>query len=282
MHEANASRTAYRVAIRRAEHQILDQPLILRDPVAMRILEPDARAKIRHGVVTRTQRLTLSFRAFMVVRSRFAEDELAKAVASGIRQYVILGAGLDTFAYRNPHPDLQVFEVDHPATQAWKHERLAAGNIHIPASTSFVPADFERHSLAEELAASSFDPHAPAFFSWLGVTPYLTDRAFAQTMEFVASMPPPSGIALDYSIPRSSLNPREQMALDALTARVAHAGEPLRLFFDPAELDARLRNLGFSYIEDLGRDEMNARYTSGRTDRLRVKGNLAHLLLARV
>lgn len=282
MHETTASRTAYRVAIRRAEHQVLDHPPVFEDPVALRIIGPEARAKIRTGIITRTQRLTLSFRAFMAVRSRFAEDELAKAVASGVRQYVILGAGLDTFAYRNPHSGLRVFEVDHPATQAWKHERLAEGNIDIPPSTTFVPADFERNSLADELAASSFDPQAPAFFSWLGVTPYLTDRAFDQTMAFVASLPALSGIALDYSVPRTMLNPTEQMALDALTARVAHAGEPLQLFLDPTELSARLRGMGFRYIEDLGRDQMNARFTADRTDRLRVKGNLAHLLLARV
>src|SRR5205085_1676970 len=130
-------------------------------------IAPDWAAKIRPGVVNRNQRLTLSFRAYMAVRSRFAEEELARAVAAGVRQYVVLGAGLDTFAYRNPWPDLKVYEVDHPATQAWKHERLAQGDIAVPANMAFVPADFERHSLAEELGQSSFNPTAPAFFSWL-------------------------------------------------------------------------------------------------------------------
>jgi O-methyltransferase involved in polyketide biosynthesis len=145
---------------------------------------------------------------------------------------------------------------------------------------AFVAADFERHSLAEELAASTFDPAAPAFFSWLGVTPYLTDRAFMETMTFVASMASRSAIAFDYSVPRAILNPVEQMALDALTSRVAHAGEPFQLDFHPAELHERLQRLGFLHIEDLGRDAMNARYFANRLDRLRVKGNLAHLLLA--
>lgn len=277
-----ASRTAHRVAVRRAEHQVLDFPRIFDDPLALRIIEPESLAKIRPGHVNRKQRLTKSFRAFMALRSRWAEDELAKAVQMGIRQYVILGAGLDTFAYRNPYPDLQVFEVDHPATQAWKLERLAGAGIPIPPGVQFVPAHFERETVAEALAATEFRPDKPAFFAWLGVTPYLTDRAFEETMRFVAARPHGSGVAFDYAIPRTHLNPVESMALDALSLHVKNAGEPFQLFFEPPVMLARLLGMGFHTIEDLGRDEMNARYYVGRGDALRVKGNLARLVRAMV
>ena len=277
-----ASRTAHRVAVRRAEHQVLDFPRIFDDPLSLRIIEPESLAKIRPGHVNRKQRLTKSFRAFMAVRSRWAEDELAKAVRQGIRQYLILGAGLDTFSCRSPYPDLQVYEVDHPATQAWKLERLAGAGIPIPPGVRFVPVHFERQSLAEALAAAAFRPDEPAFFAWLGVTPYLTDRAFEETMRFVAARPAGSGIAFDYAIPRTHLNPVETMALDALSLHVKNAGEPFQLFFEPAVMHARLLEMGCHSLEDLGRDQMNARYCAGRADGLRVKGNLARLVRAAV
>lgn len=282
MLDSVASRTAHRVAVRRAEHQVLDTPRIFEDPLSLRIIEPESRAKIQPGRVNRKQRLTKSFRAYMALRSRWAEDELAKAVGQGIHQYVILGAGLDTFAYRNPHEGLKVFEVDHPATQAWKTQRLAEEGIPVPESVRFVPAHFERETLAEELAGTDFHPNEPAFFAWLGVTPYLTDRAFEETLRFVAACPVGSGIAFDYQIPRTSLNPMESMALDALSLHVANAGEPFQLFFEPEPLQARLLTMGFHSLEDLGRDQMNARYYAGRADALRVKGNLARLMRASV
>jgi methyltransferase (TIGR00027 family) len=236
------------------------------------------------GKMTRQQRLSPSFRAFMAVRSRYAEDELAKAAVRDVRQYVVLGAGLDTFAYRNPYltAGLRVFEVDYPATQAWKRERLDAAGIAVPPDVVFVGADFERQTVADALRTVDFRFDEPAFFSWLGVVPYLTDRAFEETMGFIASMPMGSGIVLDYAIPRHALNSVERLALDALSKRVAAAGEPFQLFFDPDVLGLRLREMGFAYLEDLGRDQMNARYFAGRKDRLRVKGNLAHLLSAQV
>ena len=112
-------------------------------------------------------------RAFFVMRSRFAEDALAAAVSEGVRQYVVLGAGFDTFAYRNPFPELRVFEVDHPDTQAIKRQRLADGGIEIPSSLTFVPIDFTTTKLDDALRAAGFDETKPGFFSWLGVVPYL-------------------------------------------------------------------------------------------------------------
>ena len=284
MQDSVASRTALRVAIRRAEHQVIDLPPVFQDPLSLRIIGLEERAKIVPGVVTRQQRLNVSFRAFMAVRSRFAEDELAAAVARGVRQYVVLGAGLDTFAYRNPFvaSGLRVYEVDHPATQAWKREQLHAAEIAIPATAVHVAANFERQTLTEALAATNFRFDRPAFFSWLGVVQYLTDRAFDDTMRSVSSMPTGSGIAIDYAVRRSLLNEKERIALDALSARVARMGEPFRLFFDPGQLADRLRGMGLCKIEDLGREQMNARYCADRTDGFKVKGNLGRLLRAEV
>jgi methyltransferase (TIGR00027 family) len=273
-----------RVAIRRAAHQILDRPLILDDPLAIRIIsgEPgsDEASKLPRDSKSEDA-AARGMRAFMAVRSRFAEDELAKAVAGGITQYVVLGAGLDTFAYRNPHAGLHVFEVDHPATQQWKRELLQTAGIEVPEGAVFVPVDFERETLSVGLERSGFDLRKPAFFSWLGVVPYLSERAFEDTLNFIAALPKPSGVVFDYGVARSALNWRERLVLDALAARVAAAGEPFRLFFEPEQLAAKLKEMGFNHIEDLGSDEINRRYFSGRTDGLQLKSNLGRLLAAR-
>ncbi len=282
MHQTKASNTAYRVAVRRAEHQLLDTPGVFEDPLSLRILDEETLASIQPGKISRRQKLTKSFRAYMAVRSRYTEDELAKSFAAGIRQYVVLGAGLDTFACRNPFhaAGLKVFEVDHPATQAWKRERLAEGKIAIPESATFVPADFEHHTLQEELSGTGFQFDQPAFFSWLGVVPYLTEPAFLQTLRFVASLPVGTVIVFDYGVPVSMLNPVQKKALAALSTRVKNLGEPFRLFYEPQQLRGRLEPLGLQITEDLGREELNERYFSGRTDDLRVKANLARLVRA--
>ncbi len=164
MQEGKFSRTARRVAIRRAAHQLLDQPKVLDDPLALRIIGTEAAEELRSNP-KEDHAFSRAFRAFMVARSRYAEDELARAVGHGVRQYVVLGAGLDTFAYRNPYPGLRVFEVDHPATQAWKREQLQAAGIAIPPSLTFVPIDFEQQTLADGLGQSGFDLQARRRFS---------------------------------------------------------------------------------------------------------------------
>jgi methyltransferase (TIGR00027 family) len=274
-----------RVAMRRAAHQLFDPaPRVLEDPIAIPIIGPEATRKIADAPSKQNRSTARSARAFMAVRSRFAEDALARAVARGTRQYVILGAGLDTFAYRNPYPaeTLRVFEVDHPATQAWKRRKLTAGSIAVPAWLTYVPVDFEREALADRLAAAGFDPSRPAFFCWLGVTMYLTEEAFASTLSLIAGTAPGGGVAFDYAVPRSQLRWRDRFALAWLSYRVAKAGEPFRSFFAPSALRARLESLGFTSIDDLDRDEINARYFAGRPDGLRTKGGLAHLLSAEV
>jgi methyltransferase (TIGR00027 family) len=277
MYPGKPSRTAERVALRRAAHQVLDDPKIFDDPLAV---------KIADGASERPQEAeqqphARALRAFIAVRSRYVEDQLAWAVEHGVRQYVVLGAGLDTFAYRNPFQSagLRVFEVDHPATQEWKRAQLQARGIAIPAEMRFAAVDFERQSLEEGLSQAGFEKHRPAFFSWLGVTPYLSRPAFEATIQFIASMPRASGVVFDYAMERRLLSPAQQLALDALAARVARAGEPFQLFFDPAALARDLARCGFTSIEDLDGDAINARYFAGRSDGLAVSGG-GHLLSA--
>ena len=274
------SLTAQRVALRRAAHQLFDDPRVFEDPLAMAILgeEPAARLKSGPDLETGGSR---HIRAFMAARSRYAEDELAAAIARGATQYVVLGAGLDTYAYRNTHSRLRVFEVDHPATQAWKRKQLDDAGIAIPSSLTFVPTDFEEQSLDSALASSGFQAGEISFFSWLGVTPYLTAEAAMATLGFVGSLRAGSGVVFDYAVERSSLDAVEQMAMDALASRVAKAGEPFRLFLDPRALNRLLRAAGFHEIEDLGPAEIDERYFAGRVDGLRVSAGLAHLVNAR-
>jgi methyltransferase (TIGR00027 family) len=157
---------------------------------------------------------------------------------------------------------------------------LSAADIDVPDSVTFVPTDFEHQTLSDALRATAFRFDAPAFFSWLGVTPYLTEGAFTETLAVVAAMPRTSAIVFDYAVPRESLNEKQKMALDALSALVGSIGEPFRLFWEPPKLEARLRQMGFSEIEDLGREQLNARYFASRTDDLRVRANLARLIRA--
>ncbi len=282
MEHARPSRTALRVAMRRAAHQMYDaRPLVFDDPIAVAILGPHAEELQRtpgRDPERKPRPYSIGLRAFLVARSRYAEDLLAQAVAHGVTQYVLLGAGLDTFAHRNPHPSLRVFEVDHPATQHWKHELLLGSDLHEPANLTYVPIDFERQSLPEQLAAAGFDTAVPTFFAWLGVVPYLTLDAFRATLRFILVQPLGSGVVFDYGLPRAVLTPNEQLAHDSLASRVYLAGEAFQLFFTPAEVEAELD--GFRDLEDIGSTEINARYFADRTDALRMLGNAARLVSA--
>jgi methyltransferase (TIGR00027 family) len=278
MQEAIPSRTALRVALRRAAHQLHDDPLVFRDPVAVPILGAAYAEELRRTPVRDDRPFSIAMRAYLVARSRYAEETLARAVASGLRQYVLLGAGLDTFAHRNPWPELRVFEVDHPATQAWKRTLLDANALTHPENLTYVPVDFETQSLPDRLQQAGLDSRAPTFFAWLGVVPYLTLPAFRGTISFVASQPAGSGIALDYGQPRESLPFLERLAHDSLADRVKLAGEPFQLFFTPAEMAAELT--AFHRLEDIGRDEINARYFAGRADQLRIRSSAGRFLSA--
>jgi len=266
------------VALRRAAHQLYDSPVVFPDPIAVPILGETYAEDLRRTPLRSDRPFSVALRAFLVARSRYAEDNLGRAVASGVRQYVLLGAGLDTFTYRNPYPELRVFEVDHPATQSWKRELLERGGISIPGSLTFVPVDFENQSLSAQLQAAGLDRGAPAFFAWLGVVPYLTLAAFRATLGFIAEQAEGSGVTLDYGQPREALPFLERLAHDSLASRVQRAGEPFQLFFTPAEIAAEFA--GFRSLEDLGSAEINARYFRDRTDRLAVRGAAGRLLCA--
>lgn len=234
MDQAKPSRTALRVALRRAAHQLYDaRPLVLDDPIAVSILGDTYAEELRRTPTRPDRPFSVGLRAFLVARSRYAEDTVARAVVQGITQYILLGAGLDTFAHRNPYPQLRVFEVDHPATQQWKHELLEIRGLATPANLTYVPVDFERQSLSEQLHSAGFDAAVPTFFAWLGVVPYLTLEAFRSTINFIAVQPSGTGVVLDYSQPRSALPFLEKLAHDSLSARVQLAGEPFHLFFTP-------------------------------------------------
>jgi O-methyltransferase involved in polyketide biosynthesis len=196
-------------------------------------------------------------RALLAARSRYAEEQLNEALVRGARQYVILGAGLDTFAYRNPNTNLRVF----------------------------VPTDFEERTLASALEAAGFRAGEVSFFSWLGVSPYPTVQATLEALAFIGSLPAGSGLVLDYASRRSLLDAEgfaAETALDSLASRFADLDEPLELFVDPGALDKLLRSAGFREVEDLGPAEIDQRYFGDRTDGLRMPAGAAHLVGARV
>lgn len=252
MEAGQPSRTAYSAARYRAAHQIIERGALFEDPFAVRILGTPpgelAADAPRHGM-----------RVFIAARHRFAEDALAAAVERGVRQVVVLGAGLDTFAYRNPYPSVRVFEVDHPATQAWKRSRLAEAAIEIPPSVDYVGVDFEKESLADRLKLDG-----PAFFVWLGVVPYLTHEGFSATARFVASVDG-NEVVFDYAQPLETMAPLRRAALAERAARAARIGEPWLSYFEPAEVAAELTGMGFTTIEDLGPARLAARFF-GRHD----------------
>ena len=252
------SRTAFAAAAHRAAHQVLEQGRIFRDPLAAAILGETPEAIAREAEAHPERR---PMRAFIAARTRFAEDALAGAVASGTRQLVVLGAGLDTFAYRNPFADrLRVFEVDHPVTQAWKRERLATASISVPASLTFAPVDFERQTLAAGLAAAGFAATTSTFFTWLGVVPYLTQEAILSTLRFIASLPGSTQVVFDYSDPPETLSAETRAYHDRRAARVEGLGEKWLSYFEAPQLRSQLLALGFSEVEDLGPPQLATRY----------------------
>lgn len=283
IHTGQPSRSALRVASLRAVHQLLDEPIVLPDPVALPILGTRMEAALRDDPFVLNDPLSRGLRASLVVRSRLAEDELARGVAAGLRQYVVLGAGLDTFAYRNVHQalGLRVFEVDHPATQAWKQRSLRDAAIPVPATTTFVPVDFERRTLSEGLAQAGFRLDQPACLAWLGVCVYLTREAVLGTLRFAASLPAGSSIIFDYAVPATMLNPVERAIRAHLEQQITEQGEPWVSHFEPAELQATLHQLGFQSVHDFGAEELNARYLARRKDGLRTSSSFRMMIASR-
>jgi methyltransferase (TIGR00027 family) len=261
MKERQPSWTAMGAAGYRAAHQVLEGGKVFTDPFARAILGREADTIIAALSADPAQR---PIRIFMAARSRFAEDCLARAVSRGVRQAVVLGAGFDTFALRNPYAELglRVFEVDHPSTQAWKLKRLAEAGLAVPASLTFAAVDFESQGLSPGLVAAGLEPDRPAFFIWLGVVPYLEREAIAATLGYIAGVPG-SEVVFDYSEPLENYRPELRGAVAAVSARAAQVGEPWLSHFDPADISRHLREHGFQDLEDLGLAEISIRYLGG-------------------
>ena len=272
LQDGQPSATALKVAMRRAAHQLLDDPKVFDDPLALKIIGEKAAGQLERELDRERSVWGGALRAHMAVRSRFAEDRLALAHAAGVRQYVVLGAGLDTFAWRNPHADLRVFEVAHPSTQAWKRNCLQISGVASPDGLIYAPVDFEAQTLQQGLAEAGFDPARPAFFSWLGVVMYLTEDAALRTLAYVAGLPAGSEIVFDFPVTDGHMTPLLRRAVARLAQRVAALGEPFRSAYDPGELVTRLLGLGFSQAETLGTDALNRLYFAGRRDGLRLRG----------
>jgi methyltransferase (TIGR00027 family) len=284
METLTPSRTAQGAAMHRAAHQLFDTPPLFIDPLAVRIIGPEAEEELREGTDWHARDKAGGLRAFIAMRSRFAEDGLASAVARGVRQYVLLGAGLDTFAYRasDDFSGVTIFEIDHPATQAWKRARLEEFAIPIPSNVIYAPVNFESETLREGLARAGFDFSRPAFFAWLGVTPYLSRDTVMATLKFiVTSMAAGSEIVFDYAQPVEAHDAVQRASFEAMAERVAAAGEPFKSFFEPAELTRELCAMGYSAVDDFDATALNPRYFANRADGLKLRGR-AHVLKARV
>jgi methyltransferase (TIGR00027 family) len=261
-----ASGTAEGVAMLRAAHMIVDgKPPILDDAVIVRLSGPAIESLARDHLDRLQSPEARGLRSHVVLRSRFAEDCLERAVERGVRQYVLLGAGLDTFAYRQPAwaRALAIIEVDQPASQAVKRRMLRHAAMDAPSNVRFGDIDFERESLADGLARHGVDASVPTFFSWLGVTMYLQRTAIETTLRTVAAFPPGSEIVLTFAQPLEDSESRSMLA-----ERAAQMGEPWVSYFMPAEMEALLRQCGFSTVEFLDREEAMRRYYQDRADGL--------------
>ncbi len=276
MQSARPSQTALTAAAHRAAHQLLEGGRIFADPLAVAVLGEDAEEVARKA---RGRPDGRAVRLFIAARSRFAEDALAAAVTRGVRQLVLLGAGLDTYAYRGSlRAQLRIFEVDHPATQRWKQERLAAAGIASPATLTFAAIDFERQSLLETLAAAGFDASQQTFFTLLGVVPYLAESAVWSTLQTVAAIEGGAHVVFDYSDPPAMRTARAREAHERRAAHLAALGEPWITYFDPSALRRRLEHAGFQEIEDLAPRAIFARYAPQIGARVPKKGG--HIIRA--
>ena len=269
MQSGQPSHTAIAAGYARAYHQNTEGPRVFTDPLAGALVGntgDDAQNGLASAFVGRAEDHMPDDTAAMITsaRARLAEDTIADAVAGGTRQAVILGAGLDTFAYRNPHPDLHVFEVDHPDTQAWKRQRLTEADITSPDSLTFVPVDFEKQTLATGLAASNFVRDEPTIFIWLGVTMYLTTEAIRTTLNFIAEQARPVQVVADYMSPISTAAPENRAAFEKAADLIAELGEPFLSYFTVDEFENELRAAGFDVIEDFSAPDLLVEYVGRR------------------
>ncbi len=283
-----AAHSAWRVALRRAAHQVFDEPLIFRDPLAVPLLGAAGAEALRRTPAAGRRVWSRSLRAFVVARSAFAEEALHTAYGRGVRQLCLLGAGLDTFAWRSPWEDLHVWELDLPAVQQWKQELAAEAGFALPprcerVATDFGEADTNGAEADEGWSVGSLDLQQPVFFSLLGVAPFLDAGALGRLLGRVRRCPRGSVLVLDYRLPRYAMGPEEQRQHDSLQARATAAGEPFQEGWTPEAMRQELLGAhAFARCQDLGREELNARYFTGRADGLSLRGEAARIVVAEV
>ncbi|POX42661.1 SAM-dependent methyltransferase [Streptomyces sp. Ru73] len=273
--------TAVRTALWRALHLEVDAPPhVIEDEVGLRLADPGDGWRARPDM---DPQATRGFRAAIVARARFIEDLVTEQADRGVTQYVILGAGLDTFAQRRPEvaARLRIFEVDQPGPQAWKRRRLHELGYGIPDGLHLVPVDFEAATpWPEQLAAAGFDPGRPAVVVSTGVTMYLTKDATADTLRRIAAFAPGSTLAMTFLLPPELLDDADRPGLRASQEGAQASGTPFLSFYPPEEMLALAREAGFAEVRHVSGASFAERYFAGRADGLRPSSG-EDLLLAR-
>lgn len=269
--ERSSSRTAVTTALARAAHLVVDgEPTIFNDTVARALLGEHGEALLGYHRAHSEHHILAGVRAEVTARARYTEDYLARAIRRGVDQYVILGAGLDSFAYRSPLAErVTVFEVDHGASQAEKRQLLAGAAIPVPPGTCYVPVDFGTDSLSDRLIESGFDQSRPAYVSWLGVSMYLTGDAISATLAVIGTFAPGSELVVEYVLPETMRDARGQAYFDSVMPAVATLGEPWLTFFTPSELSDLLHNHDLTAIEHVQQRNWIDPALWERTDALR-------------
>ena len=272
--------TAVRTALWRALHVEADSPPhVFEDEVGLKLAAPEDGWRDRPDMSP----FTRPFRASILARARFVEDLVAEQAARGVGQYVILGAGLDTFAQRRPElaSRLLVFEIDQPGPQAWKRQRLVDLGLGIPPFLRLVPVDFEAgDTWWQRLADSGFDSGRPAIVASTGVSMYLTQEAIAATLRHVAEIAPGSTLVMSFMLPIEMVDPEVRAGVERAAEGARASGTPFISFFTPAEMLALARDAGFKEVRHVSAAMLAQRYFTGRTDGLRPPNNAEELLVA--
>jgi methyltransferase (TIGR00027 family) len=273
--------TAARVALWRALHVEIDPPPhVLEDEIGLKLLAPDQGWQRRGDM---DPQFTRPFRAAIAARARFIEDLVVEQARRGLSQYVILGAGLDSFAQRRPEiaSRLRVFEIDQPGPQAWKRQRLIELGFSVPDWLRFVPVDFEADgSWRDGLVTAGFDHSKPAIVVSTGVSMYLAKDANAATLRQVAALAPGSTLAMTYLLPLELADPEVRPGLEMAEKGARASGTPFLSFFTPPEILALAREAGFREARHVSAADLTQRYFAGRTDGLRPPNNAEELLVA--
>lgn len=279
-HAVAPDNTAIRTALWRALHLEADAaPHVFEDRVGLQLAAPEEDWRSRPDMSP----FTRPFRASIVARARFVEDRVIEEVGRGVQQYVILGAGLDTFVQRRPElaSRLSVFEIDRPGPQAWKQQRLVAVGFGVPPFLKLVPVDFEAgEAWWERLTASGFDAKRPAIVASTGVSMYLTHEAITGTLRQVAALAPGSTLVMSFMLPIELAEPELRPGIQRAAEGARAAGTPFISFFTPEQMLELGRKAGFKHVSHVPAAALTERYFSGRADGLRPPNNAEELLVA--